>query len=86
MGKYIGPKNKLARRFGVHLGLKSNSAKVAKRLSQPPGIQGLSKGRKNVSSYGKQLLEKQKAGKKRMKSIGKVQLPSEAFMSVLKMD
>ncbi len=61
MGKYIGPKNKLARRFGVHLGLKSNTAKVAKRLSQPPGIQGLSKGRKNVSSYGKQLLEKQKA-------------------------
>ncbi|MCD6190024.1 MAG: hypothetical protein J7K14_00605, partial [Sulfurimonas sp.] len=32
------------------------------------------------------LLEKQKAGKKRMKSIGKVQLPQEAFMSVLKMD
>jgi len=32
------------------------------------------------------LLEKQKAGKKRMKAIGKVQLPQEAFMSVLKMD
>ncbi|MCD6172841.1 MAG: hypothetical protein J7J96_03495, partial [Sulfurimonas sp.] len=32
------------------------------------------------------LLEKQKAGKKRMKSIGRVQLPQEAFMSVLKMD
>ena len=34
----------------------------------------------------RKMLEKQKNGKKRMKSIGKVQLPQEAFMSVLKMD
>ena len=40
MGRDIGPKNKLARRFGINLGLKSNSAKVARRLSQPPGQHG----------------------------------------------
>jgi GTP-binding protein LepA len=30
------------------------------------------------------LLEKQKKGKKRMKQIGLIELPSEAFLSVLK--
>ncbi len=34
----------------------------------------------------KKLLEKQKEGKKRMRQVGTVQIPSEAFMSVLKMD
>jgi len=34
----------------------------------------------------KKLLEKQKEGKKRMRQVGTVQVPSEAFMSVLKMD
>ncbi len=34
----------------------------------------------------KKLLEKQKEGKKRMRQIGSVEIPSEAFMSVLKID
>jgi len=34
----------------------------------------------------KKLLEKQKRGKKRMRQIGSVEIPSEAFMSILKID
>ena len=34
----------------------------------------------------KKLLEKQKEGKKKMRKLGTVEIPSEAFMSILKID
>ncbi len=57
--RYTGPKNKLARKIGEDLGLKSNPQKVAKRIGLRPGMHG-KKMKRKMSDFGKQLLEKQK--------------------------
>ncbi len=59
MARYTGPRNKLSRKIGEDLGLKSNALKVARRLGIRPGMHG-AKSRRKLSDYGVQLQEKQK--------------------------
>lgn len=63
MARYTGPKNRLARREGVDLGLKTVGSKahasLLKRLNVPPGVHG-PKGKRKQTEYGLQLREKQK--------------------------
>ena len=63
MARYTGPKNRLARREGMDLGLKTPGshahASLLKRLAILPGMHG-TKGRRKTTGYGIQLREKQK--------------------------
>jgi len=63
MARYRGPRNRLARREGVDLGLKtpgsSAHGSLLRRMKIPPGQHG-QKGVRKLSDYGKQLREKQK--------------------------
>lgn len=63
MARYLGPKNRLARRQGVDLGLKtpgsSAQASLLRRIKIIPGQHG-QRGSRKLSDYGKQLREKQK--------------------------
>lgn len=65
MARYTGPKNKLARREGQDLGLKTTgvSAHISlqKRINIPPGQHGQRRYRRRLSDYGLRLREKQKA-------------------------
>ena len=58
MGRYIGPKSKIARKFGEAI---FGTDKSLEKKNYPPGQHGLARKRKKVSEYGTQLLEKQKA-------------------------
>lgn len=60
MARFIGPRNKPARRLGADLGLKKNTTSLERRLNTPPGVHG-KKGRGKMSDFGIQLQEKQKA-------------------------
>ena len=57
MARYIGPKNRIARRFGEPI---FGADKVLAKRNFPPGQHGNNRRRK-VSEYGAQLAEKQKA-------------------------
>lgn len=63
MARNTGPKNRLARREGVDLGLKTvgshSHASLLRRLAIPPGQHG-PKGKRKQSAFGSQLREKQK--------------------------
>ena len=58
MGRYIGPKSKIARKFGEAI---YGADRSLEKKNYPPGQHGLMRKRKKVSEYGTQLLEKQKA-------------------------
>ena len=58
MGRYIGPKSKIARKFGEAI---FGADRVLEKRNFPPGQHGLARKRKKVSEYGQQLSEKQKA-------------------------
>jgi small subunit ribosomal protein S4 len=60
MARYHGPKNRLARSLGRDLGLKTNTVKLDRRLSVPPGQHGPKGRRGKPSDYALQLREKQK--------------------------
>ncbi len=79
MARYIGPKNKLARKIGEDLGLRTNPLKVGRRLNVRPGQHG-AKSRRKQSDYAIQLKEKQKGYSKKgayLYSLDRVEFESQ---------
>lgn len=60
MAKFTGPKGKLVRRFGVNIFGNPKYDRLLERRSHGPGQHGPSGGRRKVSDYAQQLIEKQK--------------------------
>ncbi len=58
MARYLGPKSKIARKFGDPI---YGPDKAFEKKNYPPGQHGTNKRRKKTSEYGIQLKEKQKA-------------------------
>ena len=58
MARYIGPKSKIARKFGEAI---YGADKYLDKKNFPPGVHGVNKKRRKVSEYALQLKEKQKA-------------------------
>ena len=58
MARYIGPKTKIARKFGEPI---YGADKYFERKNYPPGSHGANRRRRKLSEYGVQLKEKQKA-------------------------
>lgn len=58
MGRYIGPKTRIARKFGEPI---FGADKSFEKKNFPPGQHGQARKRKKLSEYGVQLKEKQKA-------------------------
>jgi len=58
MARYIGPKSKIARKFGEAI---YGSDKFLEKKNYPPGMHGNNRRRRKLSEYALQLKEKQKA-------------------------
>ena len=60
MSRFTGPKGKIVRRFKSNIYGNPKYDRLLSKKPNPPGIHGPNQGRKKLSEYGEQLIEKQK--------------------------